>query len=150
MVNVNITGELPEGLSVQSIEKVVSLICKTEAPETSYDISLLLVDSKTMREYNRKFRGVNSSTDILCFEGARIPFFCDSKTIEMRMCDIIIDINQVDRQKGKNTITEELWHVLVHGILHLVGYDHIKTIDRQKMEEAEENYNNLLKDGLSV
>ncbi len=58
----------------------------------------------------------------------------------MRICDIIIDIKQLFQQKGIRTLEEEYRAVLIHGLLHLVGYDHIRSADAEKMNKKEEYY----------
>ena len=136
MTSLEIQGETPDSIQAELIEDIAEYILSREAADTDYQIALLLTDSTQMREYNRKFRGVDVATDVLSFEGEML----DLGGRNLRLCDIIIDTNQVLRQKGKNTYNEEFWQVLIHALLHLAGYDHIKPADKKKMEDAEENY----------
>lgn len=93
-----------------------------------------------MRYYNRSYRGQDKATDILSFTFALADEIPVTESTNKRICDIIIDINQVDKQKGTNSFEQELIIVFVHGILHLMGYDHIKKADKQKMEEKASMY----------
>jgi len=58
----------------------------------------------------------------------------------VRICDIIIDIKRLFQQKGIRTLEDEYRAVLIHGLLHLVGYDHIRSEDAEKMNKKEEYY----------
>jgi probable rRNA maturation factor len=136
MTSLEIQGDLPDSIKADLLQEFAEYILSREAADTDYQISLLLTDSNQMREYNRKFRGVDGCTDVLSFEGEAL----DLGGRNLRLCDIIIDTNQVFRQKGKNTYNEEFWQVLIHALLHLAGYDHVKPADKKKMEDAEENY----------
>jgi probable rRNA maturation factor len=143
MTSIDIEGDLPDGIDEASIRLMAETICSSEAPDTDFQISLQLVKSEAMREFNRLYRGVNHVTDVLSFAG-------DAMMLEgriIRLCDIIIDTNQVFLQKGTNTFREEFWLVLIHGLLHLTGYDHIRTADRRKMEDAEDNYRKQIPGG---
>lgn len=136
MTSLEIQGDLPESIDRALLKNFAEYILDREAADTDFEISLLLTDSATMREYNRKFRGVNSDTDVLSFEGEQLGL--DGRKV--RFCDIIIDTNQVFRQKGTNTYNEEFWQVMIHALLHLASYDHTRPADKKKMEDAEENY----------
>lgn len=136
MSSLEIQGDLPDSISAEELQNIAEYILNSEAADTDFHISLLLADSVEMREFNRRFRGTDSATDVLSFEGEAL----DLDGRRMRNCDIIIDTNQVFRQKGKNTYKEEFWQVLIHALLHLAGYDHTRPADKKKMEDAEENY----------
>ena len=93
-----------------------------------------------MRKINRQYRGADETTDILSFVSDEL----DLNGRKSHICDIIVDINSLEIQKGINSLIEEFWQVLIHGLLHLAGYDHITLADRKKMEDAEEKYNSQL------
>lgn len=57
-----------------------------------------------------------------------------------RICDIIIDIKRLFQQKGIRTLEDEYRAVLIHGLLHLVGYDHIRSEDAEKLKKKEESF----------
>ena len=129
-------------------EKIAALICSCEDPEHTYQICVKTVDSETMKHYNKRYRGLNETTDILSFVTADLPA-CEIEITDsedefsakpIRICDIIIDINQLLQQKGIRNMEEEYRAVLIHGLLHLVGYDHIHSADAEKMKKKEEYY----------
>lgn len=123
---------------------MANLILTAEAPQTDYEISLICADESEMRRINKLYRGVNANTDVLSFEGECLKL----GSRETRFCDIVVDTKQVFKQKGTNTYREEFWRVLIHALLHLAGYDHIRTKDKEKMEDAEDNYRKQIPEGL--
>jgi probable rRNA maturation factor len=136
MTKLEILGDLPDKISEDQLMEFSDYILHQEAGDCCFEISLLLTDSTQMRKYNRKYRGVDSTTDVLSFVGENL----DLGNMNLRICDIIIDTNQVLKQKETNTYSEEFWQVLIHALLHLAGYDHIRPADKKKMEDAEDNY----------
>jgi probable rRNA maturation factor len=90
-------------------------------------ISLLLTDDKTIRELNKKYRHLDKPTDVLSFsqsEGAPLPPRAGKAPLAVG--DIVISLDSVQRNAldMQAPLEQELWRVLVHGILHLRGLDH--------------------------
>ncbi|MBP7310497.1 MAG: rRNA maturation RNase YbeY [Candidatus Cloacimonetes bacterium] len=136
-------------LSHKELLAIADLICSEEDPFHRYQISLACVESAEMEYYNKLYRGKAGTTDVLSFVGAELDpgkeigrNNTDETALPLRNCDIIIDIKQLYSQKGIRTIEEEFRTVFIHGLLHLVGYDHIRQRDKEKMEEKEEYYKN--------
>ncbi|HHV36247.1 MAG TPA: rRNA maturation RNase YbeY [Candidatus Cloacimonetes bacterium] len=140
MIKIAIEGELPAGISPSEISTLAKHIMGRECPDKAFEISLNIVDSDEMRKINRQYRGADETTDILSFVSDEL----DLNGRKSHICDIIVDINSLEIQKGINSLIEEFWQVLIHGLLHLAGYDHITHADRKKMEDAEEKYNSQL------
>ncbi len=97
------------------------------------EISICLVDNKEMRFLNRRYFGKDSPTNVLTFENS----FPEEPTLG----EIIINIERV-MQENKTDMNTELKKLVIHGTLHLLGYDHINTEEEKKMAERE---NELLK-----
>ncbi len=92
--------------------------------------SVVLVSDAAMKNYNREFRGENRATDVLSFsneeeDGEEKPY----------LGDILISVDAAARQQRK-TLLEELQVLSLHGLLHLLGYDH--QADQGEMETLEE------------
>jgi probable rRNA maturation factor len=88
------------------------------------EISIAIVDDATMRTLNRRFRHKNKTTDVLTFPGEA-------------SCEIVISIDQARKQAAqeRHSIATELRYLLLHGILHGLGYDH--ETDEGEMNELE-------------
>ena len=92
-------------------------------PETEdKSVTVVFVSDKKMRGLNDEFRGKNSTTDVLSF-----PFDADEfETGENLLGDIVISVEQAARQASENglELETEIKQLILHGILHLCGYDH--------------------------
>ena len=124
--------------------------CLNLASGISFDpseagISVLLVGDKRMRQLNLTYRGIDRTTDVLSFsqlEGISI----NSGNADLG--DIVISPAQAARQAADRGVSfdQELALLLVHGLLHLIGYDHEKNrYQAGKMKEKEKELLNALK-----
>ena len=122
MTNIEITGSAPR-LTQREVAAFVRKVLLASGEEIA-EISVAFVDDAAMRALNRKFRNKNKTTDVLTFPGE------DS-------CEIVISIDQARRQAAdeKHSLATELRYLLVHGILHGLGYDH--ETDHGEMNELE-------------
>jgi probable rRNA maturation factor len=88
------------------------------------ELSIALVGDREMRPLNAKYRKKNQTTDVLSF------FVVDQPMSGVKILgDVVISVEQARRQakeRGK-TLKSELVTLLIHGILHLLGYDHVKS-----------------------
>jgi apolipoprotein N-acyltransferase len=93
------------------------------------EVSITLVDDNEMRRINRKYRKINKPTNVLSFELSD-PFL---------LGDIFISLDTVRAQAKEEGISFDahVAHMVVHGVLHLMGYDHIDDDDAEKMEKKE-------------
>jgi probable rRNA maturation factor len=83
--------------------------------------TIAFVSDKKMSELNNQFRGKNKTTDVLSF-----PFENDFDENENFLGDIVISLEQAERQATENNLSleNEVQQLILHGILHLLGYDH--------------------------
>ena len=85
-------------------------------------VVIAFVSDRQMRRLNSEFRGKNSTTDVLSF-----PFEADEfEAGENNLGDIAISLEQARRQASENDLSfeTEIKQLILHGILHLCGYDH--------------------------
>lgn len=84
-------------------------------------IAIAFVSDKKMSELNNQFRSKNSTTDVLSF-----PYENEFDADETFLGDIVISLEQAERQATENNLTleNEIQQLILHGILHLLGYDH--------------------------
>jgi len=100
--------------------------------EASADLSILLVGDRRMRGLNRRYRGKDRTTDVLAFAMRESLTHYPSPLAPVLLGDVVIAVPTAMRQAkhGRRSLDEELTVLLVHGILHLCGYDH----ERNKKE----------------
>ena len=106
--------------------------------------TILLTNSLNMKKLNKKFRQRNKSTDVLSF-----PFFSSKnlrfvKEKRFYIGDIATSYEIINSRSNKDNFLSEFDKVWVHGLLHLVGYDHIKDQDYYKMDKVEKRILNLI------
>ena len=104
-----------------------------------YDLTLVLADSRYLRRLNRRFRGIDRPTDVISFallEGRPSP------APSRELGDIYISVPRARRQARQYRVTprEEMARLIVHGLLHLLGYDHIKPTQARRMRGREARY----------
>ncbi|MDO4643266.1 MAG: rRNA maturation RNase YbeY [Cardiobacteriaceae bacterium] len=110
--------------SAQSILKI----------DSALELTIRLVDDEEMRELNREYRGKDYATNVLSF-----PCEWDLPEEPRLLGDIVIDAGVVNREaKEQKKSMEAHWaHIVVHGFLHLLGYDHIEPEAAEQMEAIE-------------
>ena len=126
-------------LDLQTIEDYIKVVIEDEyTPEKPVYMSLLLTGNDNIQEVNREYRGKDSATDVISFA------YHDSDEMEFgpydTLGDIIISLERVEEQAGDygHSFQREFYYVLTHGILHLLGYDHIEDEDKSEMRAKEE------------
>jgi probable rRNA maturation factor len=110
------------------------------AGEGDASLSVSLVGDAAIRELNREHRGKDSSTDVLSFaiepesNGAT-----NGSAPERMLGDVVISVDTARRQANgyDAPLQDELYRLLIHGILHVLGHDHERADERRAMEREE-------------
>lgn len=100
--------------------------------------NVILVDDKYIREINKTYRNVDKETDVISFA---LEDTKDIKNPVIRVLgDIYVSVETAKRQAYNyyNTFEEEVRFLVVHGLMHLLGYDHMIKSDEIKMRSLEE------------
>jgi probable rRNA maturation factor len=125
------------------VKKIVRQVLKAEGVVPPYEVSLVFTDSETVKQLNRDYRGVDEPTDVLAFcmlpqKEADSSFALPPDGVT-RLGEVIISYPQaVAQAKEQGHATErELALLIIHGILHLLGYDHEEPEEESKMRERE-------------
>ena len=118
-------------------EEVLQVVFREEnIPQGSF-VNLLLTNDETIKRMNKRFRGTDKLTDVLSF-----PTEIPGITL---LGDIVINVLQAERQKTGRNLKPELQKLFLHGLLHLLGYDHISANQKRIMEEKEKKFSKILK-----
>lgn len=133
-VGIHQTSSYP--LNTRQIKKLFAVIARAMPRLSRREVSLAFVDNATIKRLNRIYRHRNAITDVLSFaeaEGTPVP---QSKQY---LGEIIIAYPRARQQAGTNkySVQREIIVLLIHGFLHLVGFDHLRTRDAQKMTRWE-------------
>ena len=101
-------------------------------------VSLSFVDAKTSAELNSQYRGKNTATNVLSFP-CEYPENLSSLIDHQPLGDIVICPTVVEQEAVQQTkeLQSHWAHLLIHGVFHLLGYDHDLEADANKMEQLE-------------
>ena len=132
-----------EELAELPLASLAQFVLKSEGKPANTEVSISFVDNATIAELNERFRGIEGPTDVLSFE-------CDNIVDDMtaadgegcpvyELGDIIIapDVAATQAEEYDNSFEQEISLLLVHGLLHLCGYDHIVDEEAEVMEARE-------------
>lgn len=146
-----ISGEKQDKISPRSLQKAFSIFCETAGLSSSVSASVVFCSSEEMRRINRKYRGADSTTDVISFPAASEPgLYPTDEKGEIFLGEILIDINHILSQTSSNEKYDEIIPVFVHGLLHLTGYDHLNTQQKTTMQNMEQKILKLIRlDGTS-
>ena len=115
-----------------SIKRWVSAAIRDERDEC--ELSIRIVDEQESADFNQRYRGKSGATNVLSF-----PF--DAVTPEPLpiLGDLVICAPVLVREASEQqkTTTAHWAHIVIHGVLHLLGYDHIEDQDAEQMESLE-------------
>jgi len=112
----------------RTAQKILRLVGQNNA-----ELSLALVGNDEIRELNRKYRNKPTPTDVLSFPAD------ESAGLHARLLgDVIISVEQAEVQarRARRTLEAEVEWLLIHGILHLLGYDHERSAKEAKIMRA--------------
>jgi len=137
-----------------AIKLAVDTTLEYIAAQEHFSLSILICDDEKIRTLNNTYRGLDSATDVLSFpSGERFP-----ETNEVFLGDIVISYPTTIKQASENQhpVSHELSLLCVHGVLHLLGYDHTTQDDEKVMWQLQKSVlatigiNNYLSGGMSA
>jgi metalloprotein, YbeY/UPF0054 family len=109
------------------------------------EISLSFVDDENIKQLNKQYLGRDKATNVISFSLQEGEYSDINPQI---MGDIIVSVETAQRDaiKGNLTVTQELEFLIIHGILHLLGYNHENTIKKEtnKMRQKEKELFNAI------
>jgi probable rRNA maturation factor len=142
-IEVRIEERFREGVDRVRFRKLARQVLKHEAVARPYEVGLVFTDAETVRQLNRQYRGVDEPTDVLAFYMLTGKEADDSFALPpdgiSRLGDVVISYPQAVAQAAEqgHSTERELALLVIHGILHLLGYDHEKTDDENRMRARE-------------
>ncbi len=137
------------------LERVGETVLARERVQFTGELGVVIADDDTVRKLNKEHRGLDENTDVLAFAfdhegeyyGEDEPSSEFSLNVEFVMPpgeaeglgEVVISYPQAERQAqaAGHSVVRELAHLLAHGILHLLGYDHLEDEDEVVMQAKE-------------
>ena len=134
------TEELKQPLTIdqQKLEEIARIILQ-DYYESVPDFTLSFQEPDGIRELNRNFRGVDAVTDVLSFES---DGEIDPETGTEYLGDIVICLEQASQQAAQSghSVENEIALLEIHGLLHLLGYDHMDQEQKDEMWHYQDMY----------
>lgn len=132
MNEIEIINETDEEIDLKDLRKVIDKALESEKVERAI-MNVIIIDNEKIHEINREYRGIDRPTDVISFALEDDKTFINT---DFRVLgDIYISIDKVHEQAKTYGHSErrELSFLTVHGILHLLGYDHMEKEDEVVM-----------------
>ncbi|AJG97547.1 rRNA maturation RNase YbeY [Clostridium beijerinckii] len=145
---------------IEKLTEVIEFALKEEEVNMKCEISLLFVDNNEIKEINNETRGINRETDVLSFpmleyENKKVfkDMYKDYKFSqsdfdgdELVLGDIVLSLEKALEQSKEfnHSYEREASYLVVHSVLHLLGYDHMEDDDKIIMRSREEDILNKL------
>ena len=131
------------------IRKVIECVLKEEGIKKNLDVYVTLTNNETIRKINAEHRNIDKATDVLSFpmfDREEIPLLKKEDNSEDILGDIIVSIEKVREQAEEygHSFERELAYLVTHGMLHLLGYDHIIDEEKAVMRKREEEILGIL------
>lgn len=146
---------------INKLSEVCDFALKEEEVDKEYQISLLFVDNDEIKEINEETRGINKATDVLSFpmldyengkvyKDMYIGYEFDETYMdgnELVLGDMVLSLEKALEQsiEYNHSYEREVSYLVVHSILHLLGYDHMEEEEKKIMRKREEEILNKLK-----
>lgn len=145
---------------INKLSDVCDFALKEEEVDKDYQISLLFVDNDEIKEINEETRGINKATDVLSFpmldyengkvyKDMYIGYEFDETYMdgnELVLGDMVLSLEKALEQsiEYNHSYEREVSYLVVHSILHLLGYDHMEEEEKKIMRKREEEILNKL------
>jgi probable rRNA maturation factor len=125
-----------------AVEKTLMVGCVMDSPS----VTVIITNDEHLQEMNQRYRGLNKTTDVLAFEAD----FTDPDLESRYLGDVVISYQQARKQAEArgHLVEQELQLLIVHGVLHLLGFDHDTASRKEEMWSLQSRVMNEL--GLSV
>jgi len=122
--------------------KICSFVIEEEKWDPNVEISFLLINNEEMKELNFKYRNIDKATDVLSFameEDDDGPVCPGMVTL---LGDIVISTEQaiIQAKEHNHSVEREIAFLTIHGMLHLLGYNHVEDDEAVVMEGKEKDY----------
>lgn len=110
------------------------------SPRKTVEISITFTDDKNIQKLNKEFRNIDKSTNVLSFPLYEKEFFDVVKYEDyVALGDVVLALETIKNEsfEQNKSFMDHLIHLVVHSLLHLLGYDHVEEKDAEEMEGIE-------------
>lgn len=135
MINIQIEPSYKSAIPEDFLLRVGNAVLSLEKPDTEVEVTIVLTDDSTLRALNAQHLGIDAPTDVLSFPADEF----DPDQQLPYIGDVIISVPRAEEQAtaAGHPLENEISLLVVHGILHLLGYDHDTEINKTTMWEKQ-------------
>ena len=134
-VEVQISEQFRVQASPEPLHRVTLATLTHEKLESPCELAVVVTDDETLHELNRRHLGLDAPTDVLAFPNETSGPFVSASGLPRYLGDVIISFPRARTQaaEGGHSVQAELQLLVVHGVLHLLGYDDVVEEQRARM-----------------
>jgi probable rRNA maturation factor len=142
-MSVFVADEQKEAVGLPDLHALAEMVLREEGYPADAEVTLLFVDETEIASYNGRFLDRDGPTDVLAFPVEELlPGVVPDTNAQgppLMLGDVVIAPSYVRRQADEHGVTfeDEMALMVTHGILHLLGYDHVEDADAERMEARE-------------
>lgn len=135
MITLEISESYRSLINPEPIEKAAKTTLVQQAASPDAELTIVVTDDNQLHQLNREYRDIDSPTDVLSFPAD----FTDPESEMPYLGDILISYERakVQAAAGRHSEIAELQLLVVHGVLHLLGYDHTTPDEKTQMWAAQ-------------
>ena len=152
-VSIRIEAPFRGRLDSRALRRLAVRVLRAEGVAPPAEVGLVVTDDETLRDLNRRYLSLDEPTDVLSFgqepfdelrarpfDRVRAEPFVTPPDGVRRLGEVILSYPTAERQaqEAGHSVQEEAAHLVVHGLLHLLGYDHEDPDDERRMRAREE------------
>ena len=128
------------GVDLHVLERTATRTLQLEDVAAPAELSIVFVDDGAIQILNRDYRATDAPTDVLSFAQQQADDFVAPEGASTHLGDVIVSIETARRQATEFAVPldDEVAHLVVHGILHILGYDHEDPTDEATMRARED------------
>ncbi len=147
-IDITVDKEFKKALSVPWLRSIARQILVAQCAEAASEVGIYITGQDKIRELNRVYRSKDCPTDVLSFsfyvreaaaDATTHPDFPPMPSGGINLGEVVISLPQAEAQAAEygHPLNKELARLLIHGIMHLLGFDHEKDADAEIMEDRE-------------
>jgi probable rRNA maturation factor len=138
-IAVHVDEDLQAQVGPESLCQAALQTLRSQRVESGCELAVVVTGDETLRELNRRHRGVDAPTDVLAFANETRGPFVDAPDVPRYLGDVVVSFPRAVAQASEagHAVQAELQLLVVHGVLHLLGYDDQTETARAKMWQAQ-------------
>jgi probable rRNA maturation factor len=153
-INILVDEGVEAGVEPAWLEDVAQRVLAAEEANAKTEVGIVVTGQEMVQQLNRNFRGRDEPTDVLAFsareEADGLPPFIPPPDGLLHLGEVIISYPQaaIQAEEHGHSLKKELTILLIHGLLHLLGYEHEKADAERKMQAREKELLKLIEGGV--